>query len=135
MNKYKYDYYIAGPMRGYFGNNAEIFRRVARTLESRGWRVFNPEKENGFEMPFAQCMTKDLNTIINDCEQIILLPGWRSSVGANTEVLVALCCGKTIKEIVLEYQDSNNLLEKDVTQELRVTLPFANKECNYKFMH
>ena len=131
----RYDYYIAGPMRGHYDNNKQMFAWVSRTLKSRGWSSFNPADENDIDFKFSECMRKDLAVIINDCSKIIVLPGWRSSVGANAEVLVGLVCGKIIEEVILTYDDSTTLMTKDVTEELQFVLPFSNRTWSTSRVH
>lgn len=100
--KKKYDFYLAGPMRDYEDLNKSMFTKVARLLRQKGFTVWSPsEHESYLELSFAQCMTADLNAVINNCRKIALLPGWRNSLGANVEVFSAFACGKEAVEVAL----------------------------------
>lgn len=102
IKKRAYDFYIGGPMRGYKDLNKSMFALVAYMLRSKGFTVWSPSEHDSYlKRSFAQCMTVDLNAIINSCRKIALLPGWRDSLGSNTEVFVAFSCGKEAFEVVL----------------------------------
>ncbi len=100
-NKLKYDFYLAGGMRGYPELNRPMFTRVAKRLRTQGFTIWSPaEQESYLKSSFAQCMILDLNAIINLCRKIALLPGWRKSLGANGEAFSAFLCGKEAVEVV-----------------------------------
>lgn len=97
-----YDFYIGGPMRGYRELNKSMFTLVAYMLRSKGFTVWSPSEHDSYlKRSFAQCMTVDLNAVINSCRQIALLPGWRNSLGVNMEVFSAFACGKQVIEVML----------------------------------
>jgi len=101
-NKKMCDFYIGGPMRGYKDLNKAMFALVARLIRDSGFSVWSPSEHNSYlELSFAECMTADLNAVINDCRKIALLPGWKESLGANMEAFVAFACGKEAVEVVL----------------------------------
>lgn len=98
-----YDFYLCGPMRNYEDLNKPMFTLVARLLRSKGFSVWSPSEHKSYlELLFAQCMTADLNAVINDCRKIALLPGWRDSLGANTEIFSAFVCGKKAVEVCFD---------------------------------
>ncbi len=98
----QYDFYVGGPMRGYPDLNKKMFALVSRLLRSKKFTVWSPsEHESYLRSSFAECMTEDFNAVINKCNKIALLPGWRNSLGANMEVFVALGTGKEAVEVVL----------------------------------
>ena len=99
--KMKYDFYLAGPMRNYKELNKPMFTRVAERLRAQEFTVWSPsEHESYLKLSFAQCMTVDLNAVINECRKIALLPGWRKSLGSNGEAFSAFLCGKEAVEVV-----------------------------------
>lgn len=111
--KQRYDFYLAGGMRGFKDFNHPLFNRVAAILREQGFTVWNPaEHNNSGEVTFAECMTIDLDAVVNQCDGIALLPGWENSLGANVEAFVAFSCGKTLLQITMgetTAQKRNNL--------------------------
>lgn len=105
--KSKYDFYVCGPMRGYPELNYPLFNKVADLMIKKGLLPYNPAAYDGgvslgeTEVTFGFCMLRDLNAIINLCNGIALLPGWRGSLGANIESFVAFGCQKRIVEVVV----------------------------------
>lgn len=106
--KKTYDFYIGGPMRGYRELNKSMFALVSYMLRSKGFTVWSPSEHDSYlKRSFAQCMTVDLNVIINSCRKIVLLPGWRDSLGANMEVFVAFSCGKEAFQVVMNEDNTD----------------------------
>jgi hypothetical protein len=97
----RYDWYLAGPMTGYPEHNHPAFKLAAKLLRNRGYTVWSPAEENDTHLTFNVCMKKDLNAVVNLCRGIVLLNGWKRSLGANTETLSAYVCGKSIRELVI----------------------------------
>jgi hypothetical protein len=60
-------------------------------------------------------MTVDLNAVINQCNKIALLPGWRKSLGANIESWVAFGCGKEAVEVILTGDETLRLDPLDLS--------------------
>jgi len=103
-------------MRSYPDLNKPMFTLVARILRERGYTVWSPsEHESYLELSFAVCMTKDLNVVINNCQKIALLPGWRESLGANAEVFSAFVCGKKAVEIIFRDKIDIALISVDLS--------------------
>lgn len=108
FRKKKYDFYLGGPMRGYPELNKKMFALVARMLRAKGFTVWSPSEHSSYlRLSFGQVMTIDLNRVINDCRKIVLLSGWRESLGANMEVFAAFGCGKEAVEIVLNKNQTD----------------------------
>lgn len=101
MVKVEYDFYLAGPMRGYPDGNKKTFIKAAEYLRSLGYSVWNPAEQNDRSMKFSACMINDIDAVINQCRAIALLPGWRESLGANVETICAYVCGKDV--YLIEY--------------------------------
>ena len=103
--KNKYDFYLAGPMRGYVNLNKDVFTLAARILRSKGFTVWSPSEHADYiHFSFAECMSLDLNNVINNCRKIVFLSGWKKSVGANIEALVAFACNKEAFEIIFDKE-------------------------------
>lgn len=100
-SKKTFSFYLVGPMRGYKDLNKSMFALAAMLLRAKGFTIWNPSEHDSYlQLSFAQCMTADLNAIINKCGKVAMLPGWKNSLGANIEVYTAFACGKSAFELV-----------------------------------
>ena len=109
--------YIAGPMRGIAYYNFPAFDSARDAVTAAGHIAVNPADLDraigfdalklspsydwnsipaGFDLP--QAIKRDLDAL-QQCEAILLLPGWDKSVGAMAECFVARWMG--IKEVRL----------------------------------
>lgn len=139
----RYDFYLCGPMRGYPDLNYPLFNSVTRTMVKNGLLIYNPAAYDGgvslgeTDITFAFCMLRDLNAVINLCDGIALLPGWRDSLGGNIECFVAFACGKKIVEIIFRDGDNDrafNLVPLDPSDyclpyKKDKTIPFNPHKC------
>lgn len=99
--------YIAGPISGIAGENKEAFYNAARALKNQGFFVRNPH-EFCHDIPLAsdwhiymrRCLTQ-----LADCTDIILLPGWKHSTGANLELKIAESLGMNIHFGISNFDD------------------------------
>jgi len=123
----KYDFYLGGPMRGYPQLNAKMFTLISHMLRTKGFTVWNPSEHDSYlQLSFGQCMIADLNAVINECRKVVLLPGWRDSLGANIEVFVAFACNKDVFEIVLNDERTDfEFVSVDVSEYI---LPYKDGE-------
>lgn len=100
--------YIAGPMTGYPEFNFPKFFSVQKTLEAKGWKVYNPAQKDveadvhqmdayktgdaaasikeGFD--YRAAFMWDCDKVING-DGIYMLSGWEKSTGARGEWAVA----------------------------------------------
>lgn len=122
----KFDFYLAGGMRGYKDKNKPMFLTITNLLRDEGYSVFNPGEVNDDGMTFNECMTIDLNAVINKCNHIAFLPGWKDSLGANTEALVAMTCGKPAYQTRLIKKGTKVTLKR--ISLVRKTLPYKTKK-------
>lgn len=98
--KKMYDFYLAGSMRGHKDLNKPLFTLAASLLRKQGHTVWSPSEHKSYlQLSFAQVIAIDLNKVINNCRKIAFLPGWRESLGANSEAFAAFVCGKDAVEI------------------------------------
>lgn len=114
--------YLAGPMRGLPQFNFPAFDHAAARLRSEGWVIFNPaerDREEGFNpengdglRTHEHYMRHDIAAILK-CDYIILLPGWKNSVGARQEYQV----GKMIGCKFLTYPELQPLEDEPVLAE------------------
>lgn len=87
--------YITGPMSGIPEFNYPAFHTVAADLRARGLTVVSPaELHDGgaappaIERPWSWYMRAALIAMLG-CDEVVLLPGWRSSAGAQLEAYIA----------------------------------------------
>lgn len=88
--------FISGPMSGYENDNKEMFDSAEKLLTELGYSAFNPSC-----IRFGEEWTRNDKSaidiaILSRCDGILLLPGWKDSVGATVEYSYALGCGKKI---------------------------------------
>ena len=121
----QFDFYLAGPMRNYENKNKAMFLKVATLLRKQGYTIFNPGEVNDDGMTFEECMTVDLDAVINRCRGIAFLPGWRDSLGANTEAIAAFVCGKVAYKTRLIKKGTEVSLRKIGLA--KRTLPYKTK--------
>lgn len=131
MFRKKYDFYIAGKMRGCKDLNKPMFNMVSKILRDDGFTVWNPAEHDSYlKKSFAQVMTLDLNHVINTCNKIAFLPGWRASLGANIEAFCAFATGKeAIRVLPNEDHTTVELIPFDLSD---YVLPY-NKGITHKF--
>lgn len=93
--------YVSGPMTGMKDNNVHAFNAAAKKLRKRGYLVVNPAELDGVEacMTWEACLRRDLRFLVQSCDKIALLPGWKKSRGANLEVDVAKRLGFEIHSV------------------------------------
>lgn len=95
-------------MRGYRNLNKHMFILVERWLRNSGYTVWNPATHATIpNVSLSECMILDLNAIINKCDGVVFLSGWRGSYGANVEAMVASVCNKTAFEICTDNNGLN----------------------------
>ena len=116
--KRRFDLYLAGPMRWYKDLNKPLFTKAAKMLRDAGYTVWSPAEHKSYkQISLSECMKLDLNAVINQCDNVAVLPGWSRSLGANVEVFVATLCGKKIFKIVFSADETEfNLHEIDSNQ-------------------
>lgn len=130
----KFDFYVAGPMRGKPNGNKDMFNRITTFLRKEGYTVWNPAEQNDRTLTFHRCITKDINAVIHKCKAIVLLPGWENSLGANTETLCAYVCGKKIF-FIEPCKKTNRPVLVPVTYEQLLKnfkLPFKPSHTNFR---
>lgn len=112
--------YLAGPMRGMPYFNFPVFAAVTEDLRSQGQEVFSPAEQDiqtlqvdisvdnpmgdleqavtqhGFNLRDA--MARNMAWICAQAEMVVLLPGWKRSLGAQAEVALARALGLDIGE-------------------------------------
>lgn len=95
-------FYLAGPMTGLPNFNYDGFERAKQQLEDHMLDVVSPHTKFKDETEFQRAarsnsfyMAHAVNLLMT-CNAIILMPGWSKSVGARTELELALSCGYSV---------------------------------------
>lgn len=128
-------YYLAGPMTGLPDFNRAAFEEAARRLRETGREVLNPIEmdliygswEEAIKRPWTEHLARDVDTVVNKADAVIVLPGWESSRGANLEVRLA----RTFEKPVFAYEvlddqvvlEALSLYENNVTRSGDVAAP------------
>lgn len=97
-------YYLAGPMTGLPDFNRGAFIEAAAQLRGYGYEVLNPVEmdliygswEEAIKRPWQEHLARDVDTVVNKADGVIVLPGWENSRGANLEVRLARTFGKPV---------------------------------------
>lgn len=93
--------YLAGPISGK-SNCKEIFDEAEFRLQNEGQVILNPAKLlEGMED--RDCLPVCLQ-LIELADYVVLLPGWKESLGATTEALYALRQGKIVHSWDKKYR-------------------------------
>lgn len=93
--------YIAGKISG-DPNYKEKFTAAQKQLEAEGYIVLNPAwlPSEGFEY---EAYIRIADAMLVECEQIVLLPGYRESKGAYHEYILAKAYGKEVRFLEEEH--------------------------------
>lgn len=81
--------YLSGPMSGLPDHNFPAFNEAETRLLTAGYDVVNPADKgiiDGWE--WADYLRHDIALLLG-CDGVAVLPGWRSSKGAQLEVHIA----------------------------------------------
>ena len=91
--------YIAGPMTGLPGYNFDAFNEAEKQLRGEGYEVNNPAEHFGgnTDLPRSTYMKEAYKAVLKS-DVVFVLPGWRESLGATDEVLIALHSGIQVLE-------------------------------------
>ncbi len=116
--------YIAGPMTGIPGHNYPAFNALAAALRDGGYEVFNPAENFGGDTGYHRSLyfRADLPALLQS-DSLILLPGWRDSVGASLEVLIA----DTLDLPIYEYDWNTNEAARFFPHDVPCELPFQKE--------
>lgn len=95
--------------------NMYTFYQAAWNLRDAGYNVVNPweldltdKKSNWFE-----CLRRDIKVMMECCNSIATLPGWRKSKGALLEIYIAKQLNWPVKS-VNEWRKKANASSNDI---------------------
>jgi hypothetical protein len=88
-------FYLSGPMMGYAELNFPAFTKAAGELRDAGMKIISPHElilptDPDPDMEGLDYLANDFAVMARDCNGIILLKGWPRSVGARSELEIAL---------------------------------------------
>lgn len=88
--------YLSGPMTGIPNYNREAFNDAARRWEGAGFKVNNPARlEHGYDRTYY--MREAVKSVLA-ADALVVLDGWKASVGAVLEVVIAGALGTPVYE-------------------------------------
>lgn len=91
--------YVSGPMTGYKDNNFPAFHEAAKGLRELGYRVCSPAETDQFlgvgELTHEQYLRFDFTRVL-EADFLVALDGWEQSLGAISEILVAVRMGTKV---------------------------------------
>lgn len=88
--------YLSGPMTGIPNYNREAFNDAARRWEGAGFKVNNPARlEHGYDRTYY--MREAVKSVLA-ADALVVLDGWKASVGAVIEVVIAGALGTPVYE-------------------------------------
>lgn len=94
--------YLSGPMTGCLDLNIGAFIRAKERLKGLKVKVVDPHDisrkvNRRIKSPeYSDYMRADLLALLQKCDAILMLSGWKESRGARLEYLVAKTCGLRI---------------------------------------
>jgi hypothetical protein len=112
--------YISGPMSGYLELNVPTFLKAEVILREilPMARITNPANLRHFSS-WQRCLVRDVKEMLAaDVNIVVVLPGWKSSRGANIEVFLAMNIYKAnVIQMMFDYEGnatfSNSTSELD----------------------
>lgn len=107
--------YIAGPVSGHDDLNRPAFHAAARHLRDKGWKTLVPL--DYANTPLAQAEAEEHGKgavgmkgwqeamrrsicLLLAAERVYVLPGWKESRGASTEVMIAMAVGIPVYDVM-----------------------------------
>ena len=83
--------YVSGPMTGYPNENEAAFTEATLELWSLGYSVCNPHDTSALlgKLTHAQYLRFDFERVL-EADFLVALPGWENSMGALSELLMAV---------------------------------------------
>lgn len=107
--------YLSGPITGN-ENAAHLFSTVENYLKNKGIEVVNPLKINPPDIDWTSAMRTDIKALV-DCDAILMLPGWKGSMGAEIEYTIAEKLGM----VALFYTEEGTIIRSDKTNKYIIT--------------
>lgn len=87
-------------MTGLPNFNYPAFEEAARMLQAQGYAVRSPHTNPVEGRPWSYAMRLGLRMLLNECNAVVLLPGWRKSRGASIEAELAASIDYPLFELI-----------------------------------
>lgn len=111
--------YVSGPMTGYPDLNYPAFELAAKTLRAMGYAVCNPCETTDIlgddgTLKHADFLRFDFERVL-EADFLVALPGWERSLGAISEILMAVRMGVKVWDWAT-FEDYNRIRYNDVAR-------------------
>ncbi len=110
-------YYLSGPMSGKPYYNLPAFAKAAATLRDKGFDVISPAEldddevtqaclqsptgtEKVGDQTWGDFLARDIKIVADQCDGVIVMPGWEESNGACLELAVAMMQNKALWQLI-----------------------------------
>jgi len=93
-DNWKKKVYVSGPMTGLPEHNGPAFQKAATTLRELDYSVCNPQETDIILGPLLheEYLRFDFERVL-EADFVVALNGWEGSLGATSEILVAMRIG------------------------------------------
>lgn len=89
--------YISLPITGHdIDEQKKLAAKVADEIRKLGYDPINPFEITTYGMTYGQCLGSDVSHIIDNADVVLMLPGWKWSLGCNLEYQCAKLFGKEV---------------------------------------
>lgn len=111
--------YVSGPMTGYEDLNYPAFADASAVLRDMGYAVCNPCETTDIlgddgTLKHADFLRFDFDRVL-EADFLVALPGWARSLGAISEILVAVRIGTKVWDWDT-FEDYNRIRYEDVAR-------------------
>ena len=124
--------YISGPMKNIPDGNMQAFDEAEKQLKQRGYEVINPHKKCeelnirffkiGKVPTYEDYLREDIIHMLEKCDAVLVLPGWRGSKGSKLEIANALACGIDVFLILHLYIRGNMNAGKQFEKDFKASV-------------
>ncbi len=108
--------YVSGPMTGYPDNNFPAFDLAASKLRDLGYQVCSPADTDKYlgQLTHEQYLRFDFERVL-EADFLVALKGWQKSMGALSELLMAVRMGTKCWEWE-NFEEYNPILYEQIAE-------------------